>query len=591
MRTTLSSRFFGSRALRRTSSLQWAAALSLSCALTLASTEAHAADPAPAEVAAAPHPFAYGILIGTNEGGAGQQTLHFAEDDARKVADVLRDLGRFGNADLHVLTHPDTHAVFAAIDEVAAKLAMHRERGEQAILIFYYSGHAKANAFSLGNEELPISMLRDRLQALPTTLTLVVIDACQSGKFARIKGAEPAADFSFNTVSRLTTKGLAVMASSTAEELSQESDELHSSYFTHHLIVGLRGAADADGDGRVSLDEAYRYAYRRTLSSTSQTQVGAQHVTLQTELGGQGDVPVTYPAAARSHLLLGAALDGRVLLQLRPSGSVVAEVQKAPGSAVRLALTSGSYDAVLRGGGKILRCRLALADEQETQLEPAACTEVKDTGVAKGEDPSAEPAFRADPLSVEAGIGFIFPVEDSWTKRLNEFGYKNTDFIRGPTLRGSVGVFKGLFPHLSVGAELHTLAGDTYHRTDVANTDDTVSFDAYGVTGWVRGTTSPFWRFGTRGPYFQGYGQVGGGLVLGVQHLVTGEVNGAHDSSSDTYVGWEIGAVAGLVVQTPHLFGFYAQGGYEYAPAIANLLGDKHDSGGPSIQTGVRLNF
>src|SRR5205085_2833919 len=169
---------------------------------------------------------------------------------------------------------------------------------------FYYSGHAKANAFSLGENELAIATLREKLRAIPSTLTLVVLDACQSGQFARTKGTEPAADFSFNSVSRLTTKGIAVMASSSAQELSQESDELRSSYFTHHLVVGLRGAADADGDGRVSLDEAYRYAYRRTLASTAQTQVGGQHVTLETDLAGQGEVPVTYPADARSQLEL-----------------------------------------------------------------------------------------------------------------------------------------------------------------------------------------------------------------------------------------------------------------------------------------------
>src|SRR5262249_15794592 len=99
------------------------------------------------------------------------------------------------------------------------------------------------------------------------------------------------------------------MASSSAQELSQESDKLKGSYFTHLLLTALRGAADADGDGRVSLDEAYHYAYRRTLAATARTQVGSQHVTLEMDLAGQGDVPVTYPAQARSHLELPAALD------------------------------------------------------------------------------------------------------------------------------------------------------------------------------------------------------------------------------------------------------------------------------------------
>jgi len=276
---------------------RFAAAGALAAAVLLAARPAGADEPKAAPAAATvPHPFAYGILVGTNVGGAGQQTLRYAEDDARKMADVLRQLGRYGTADLRVLVRPDAQSLLATVDDVAAKMRAHQAKGEQAVLVFYYSGHARAGSFSLGGEELPVTTLRERLRQIPSTLTLVVLDACQSGQFARIKGVEPAADFSYNSVSRLTTKGIAVMASSTAQELSQESDELRSSYFTHHLIVALRGAADADGDGRVSLDEAYRYAYRRTLASTSETQVGGQHVTLETDLAGQGDVPVTYPA-------------------------------------------------------------------------------------------------------------------------------------------------------------------------------------------------------------------------------------------------------------------------------------------------------
>src|SRR5262249_46033755 len=158
-----------------------------------------------------------------------------------------------------------------------------------------------------GGDELPLTTLRERLTALPSALTIVVLDACQSGAFARVKGAEAAADFTYNSVSRLQQKGLAIMASSSAQELSQESDELRGSYFTHHLVTALRGAGDSDGDGRVSLDEAYRYAYRRTLASTARTQVGQQHVMLETDLAGQGDLPVTYPTEARAQLELPAA--------------------------------------------------------------------------------------------------------------------------------------------------------------------------------------------------------------------------------------------------------------------------------------------
>ena len=195
--------------------------------------------------------------------------------------------------------------------------------------------------------------LRVQILGLPSTLTIVVIDACQSGAFSRIKGAEPTTDFSFNSVARLNTAGLAVMASSSATELSQESDQLESSYFTHHLLLALRGAGDANQDGKVSLDEAYRYTYNRTLAGTAATAVGAQHATLETALKGKGDVVLTRPSAASSQLFVPAAVEGRLLIQHRSSGSVLAELDKARGSTVRLAMASGAYTVLL---GRETRC-------------------------------------------------------------------------------------------------------------------------------------------------------------------------------------------------------------------------------------------
>ena len=567
------------------------------------------ATPAPAaSTATVPHPYAYGILVGTNVGGAGQQTLRYAEDDARKMADVLRQLGRYGQADLRVMVRPDAARLLATIDDVAARMRAHQAKGEQAVLVFYYSGHARAGSFSLGGEELAVTTLREKLRQIPSTLTLVVLDACQSGQFARIKGVEAAADFSYNSVSRLTTKGIAVMASSTAQELSQESDELHSSYFTHHLIVALRGAADADGDGRVSLDEAYRYAYRRTLASTSETQVGGQHVTLETDLAGQGDVPVTYPAESRSQLELPGALEARVLVQQKPSGNVVAEVQKAKGAPLRLAFTAGTYEAIVRDstpGSKIVRCKLALADDKVVALDLGICENVRITsrGLVKGEnepdDPEPEPdvltpgATRrpVDGWKVEGAFGFMGRVEDGFTRNLDTFGYTpKRSFVELPRARVSLGVSKGFLPHLSVGLQFVTLSGDEYQRT-IGEADDTYSYGAYGANVFLRVSTELVGNARSNRPWLDLYGQVGAGMTLGFSSLDTASTaNGQSEHSQETDIGYLFNGAAGLAV-TRLPFTLFLQGGYDYAPTTKNLLGDVHDSGGPSGQLGLRFQL
>jgi hypothetical protein len=493
--------------------------------MTVGGPAAHAEPPV---AAAAPHPFAYAILVGSNVGGAGQE------------------LGRYGASDLRVLVRPDAAHVLSTIDDVGVRLRQHQERGEQAVVVFYYSGHARASAISLGSEELPLATLRERLRALPSALTIVILDACQSGSFARIKGAEPAAEFSFNSVSRLTTKGIAVMASSTAQELSQESDELKSSYFTHHLVVALRGAGDADGDGRVSLDEAYRYAYRRTLASTSRTKVGGQHVTLETDLVGQGEVAVTYPAEARSQLELPGGLDARVLVQHRPSGSIVAEVQKAPGAPVRLAFVAGAYIAVVRMRTGIVQCSVSLQDDRVTPLEVSGCTPVAaDSVKTKGGDLDA--VREIDRWRLEAGAGAIWRTTDSYTSTLNQFGYLRKKVLFDlPSGRLSLGVSRSLAKHISGVFQLNTL---------------------FGV-----------------------YAQAGGGLSIGVAKLQTAATSGL-THSTDVYYGYVLAGAAGVTLTMPRNFGFFTQVGYDKAPAIKNLIGDTHDSGGPSLVFGFRLRL
>ena len=605
----------------------------LSCAalttfVTLGAAGMARADEPAASTAAStvPHPFAYGILVGTNVGGAGQQTLHYAEDDARKMADVLRQLGRYGNADLRVLVRPDSAQLLAAIDEVAAKMRAHQAKGEQAVLVFYYSGHARAGSFSLGGEELAVTTLREKLRQIPSTLTLVVLDACQSGQFARIKGTEAAADFSYNSVSRLTTKGIAVMASSSAQELSQESDELHSSYFTHHLIVALRGAGDADGDGRVSLDEAYRYAYRRTLAATAQTQVGGQHATLETDLAGQGDVAVTYPADAKSQLELPGPLEARILVQQKPSGNVVAEVQKAKGAPLRLAFAAGTYEAIVRdastiAAGRALRCKLALSDDRVTALDLGACESVRITASGiKGDDEPDDPVVVAapraaepdkvvppvpravEPWAIEAGIGAIDRVDDGFTSRLATFGYQKERGVFDPRFKASLALSKGLVRHIAVGIQATTLSGDTYRRK-LGDSDDRYHFDAYGAGAFVRFSTNILdiddggrWAIDKaltpRGIHIDVYGQLGAGVTLGTSSLTIGSsANGASDSSSSTDFGYMIGIAGGVAIVTSGLLAFYIQPAADYAPTLKNLVGDVHDSGGFSVQTGLRFQF
>ena len=537
-----------------------------------------------------PHTRAYAVVVGDNVGGSGQQPLRFAEDDARRVAQVLIEIGHYDASDVRVLLRPDVAHLLAAVDDVAARARTSADRGDPTQVLFYFSGHARASAVNLGAEELPLAALRDRLRAVPSTITIVVLDACQSGSFSRVKGAEPAADFSYNSVSGLTQKGLAVMASSTAEELSQESDELKASYFTHHLVTALRGAGDTDGDGRVSLDEAYRYAYRRTLASTARTQVGEQHVTLETALAGQGEVPVTFPAEARAQLDLPASLEARVLVQQRPSGAVMADVQKVSGAPVRLALVAGNYDAVVAQKSGIVECHFTVSDGGVTEIDTRTCRAVvPDATVSKGAgdaDSSDDATPRGgrreiDHWALEVAAGFIQQRTDAYTSRLNEFGYQ-AHAIDFPTVRLTLGASRRLTAHLAGVVQVGTLAGDRYDRSIAAETD-TVSFHAYGGAAYLRAFTD-------LGSWFGLYGQAGAGFGLGVVDLET-QQTGVAPSSTTTSFGYLLGGAVGATARLGRVVTLFGQLGYDYAPVIRNLIGDTHDGGGFSGVLGARFHL
>jgi len=550
-------------------------------ALLASSANAYAEAP---PLSTSPRPHAYAVVVGSNTGGAGQQPLHFAEDDAQRMAQVLRELGHFAASDVDVLLHPSPAQILTALDALGVKARDNASRGEQTEIVFYYSGHARATAINLGGDELPLGTLRDRLSALPTALTIVVLDACQSGAFARIKGAEPAADFTYNSVAKLTQKGLAIMASSSPQELSQESDELHGSYFTHHLVTALRGAGDADGDGRVSLDEAYRYAYRRTLASTARTQVGEQHVTLETDLAGQGDVPVTYPADARAQLELPGPLDARVLVQRRPSGSVVAEVQKAPGAAIRLAFVAGSYEAIVGQPSGMVQCRFALADDRVTPLDTSGCTPVvPDRSQAKGETGDV-PLREIDRWTIEGAVGAMTRQTDAFTSRLETFGYTEKGLLGLPAPRFDVGVSRLIAPHIAGVIQVGSLSGDTYQRS-IADSTDTASFSAYGAAIYVRTFAD------VAGHWLGVYGQAGAGASLGLLTYQT-QQTGVPPSTTQSYGSYLLGGSVGLTARARRVpVTFFVQAGYDYAPAIRDLIGDVHDSGGFSGLFGLRVRL
>ncbi|NMB76073.1 MAG: hypothetical protein GYA21_13210 [Myxococcales bacterium] len=521
-------------------------------------------------------PLKLALLVGSNRPGPGQEELRYAFADALRVAEVLQELGGFAANEVQTLHNPDRAKLLGALSDVARRLSQERARGNPAVFVFYYSGHARAGSLNLGPEEIPLDELRRELLALPAEVTLVVLDACQSGAVSRLKGASPAADFSFNSVQGLGSSGVAIMASSTGSELSQESEALASSFFTHHLTVGLRGAADVDRDGRVTLSEAYRYAYHRTLARTAETALGRQHVTLENDIKGRGELVLTEPERSGSQVRFPESLAGDILVERQPAGVIVAEISKAAGQEFALALPAGDFSLLLRRDGGLFRCELSLHPDSTLTFDGAGCRTVPVEEVtAKG---AAEEAVNV--FGFELGAGVLFGRSDGYNRRLTDFGFDEGMFLFSPVVQASL-TWTGN-RYLGLGLRFSLLEQNVYQR-DVSSGSDSrqqeFSWESYGLMLFARGQLPLF--SGWLVPYLE----AGGGLALGFTHY-RDEAAGVDDDES--YAGFQLGCAAGLLVMPWRHFGFYGQVSYSYARAIENRLGDEHDSGGLLFALGIR---
>jgi hypothetical protein len=108
-------------------------------------------------------------------------------------------------------------------------------------------------------------------------------------------------------------------------------------------MSALRGAADRNGDGRVTLFEAYSYTYDRTLAASSEAWAGGQHPSHEIDLRGAGDLVLTRPGGRSSGVVLGEELAGRYVITSALSGELIAELDKQRGRRMRLALDAGRY--------------------------------------------------------------------------------------------------------------------------------------------------------------------------------------------------------------------------------------------------------
>lgn len=348
----------------------------------------------------------FALVVANHEGGPGLPKLRYAGRDGARLADVLSELGGFERADMLSVIDGDAATVVSTMDEVERRIVDAKRAGDEVVYLFYYSGHAQNGTLRLGNTMLDMSTVKSKLETSAADVRLAFIDSCGAGAITREKGGTIAPPFVVAVDEGLSARGQVIITSSSADEVSQESDDIQGSFFTHYLATGLRGDADRNKDGKVTLDEAYGYAYGRTVAATATTRAGAQHPTYSYDLRGAGDVTLTEPGGADVVIDFPAGLEGRYFVVDLDRQLFVAEVEKNAGAPSRIALPTGQYAIKKRLDSHLLMQRLSAREKGVFTVDERTMEKVSfQDDYAKGTPILSDSLEKAIGWSLSLGLG------------------------------------------------------------------------------------------------------------------------------------------------------------------------------------------
>ncbi len=324
----------------------------------------------------------YAVVIGKNYGGKERPTLKYAVSDALTISKVFEDFGGVSHANSYLLLDPSSNEIHRKLKDLNERLIEDRKNNRRNELIVYYSGHSDDEGLLIGNDKIDYLSLKKDVSNLKADVTVIILDSCASGSLTALKGGKKRAPFLASSMSKL--KGHVFLTSSSSDEAAQESDRIKASFFTHYLVSGLRGAADKSGDGQVTINEAYKYAYNETLAKTSKTINGPQHPSYNMQLAGTGELILTDIRNTSAKVIFPEGLKGRLYLR-DGEGTMIAEVNKENDRAISIGVMPGSYSVVLNNNEGVYNAQVNLSENKTTQVQKSDfISDQKEKTVSRG---------------------------------------------------------------------------------------------------------------------------------------------------------------------------------------------------------------
>ncbi len=212
--------------------------------------------------------------------------LRYADVDAQEIAKA------FGQS-VHQRIYADVHTRVLTNDGVTRESVLQEmqsflgQAGPEDVVAIFMAGHGVRDGATGTYYFLPYSATPENLVTTGLRMSdfnevilvlrqnvgrvVLLLDTCYSGAFEIDKRAVPSAVDLARDIS--AAEGLYVLAAAKPGEQSQEDSELEQGVFTYALLEGLRGAADSNSDGLLSLADLFGYVARTVPRLTE----GRQH--------------------------------------------------------------------------------------------------------------------------------------------------------------------------------------------------------------------------------------------------------------------------------------------------------------------------
>jgi WD40 repeat protein len=241
----------------------------------------------------------YVLAVGINKYKNGAYNLNYAQSDAESFTSKLLENSKGIFKSIHKREIYDSDATRENI--LLGMRSMIASAKPEDVFVFYYAGHGtlnedKENEYyivptdvtklygdpaQLEAKGISATEIKNHLAQIKAQKQLVLMDACHSGGAINSMRVRAAASDERAIVQLARASGVAWLASSGTKQFATEFDELKHGVFTYSLLEALEGKADANGDGKVTVNEIKLYMDERVPDLTQ-------------KYNGQSQFPTSY---------------------------------------------------------------------------------------------------------------------------------------------------------------------------------------------------------------------------------------------------------------------------------------------------------